>query len=88
MLHKKNRPMDKIQINSLKGFEVLTVLTMKSYIFWDILLCSLMKVSRCFEGTYRFHLQGRRISHPGNQHEAGSMCSPALPGTNPSSSSP
>jgi hypothetical protein len=46
----------------LVGFEVLTVVVMKSTIFWDIKLCSLLKVNRRFGGTYRLHLQGRRIS--------------------------
>jgi hypothetical protein len=38
------------------GFEVLTSVTMKSSVFWDITPCSLVKVSRCFRGTYEYHL--------------------------------
>jgi hypothetical protein len=53
------------------GFEVLTAVVMKSFIFWDITACSLLKANlRCL-GTYRFHLQGRRISQARNQREAG-----------------
>jgi hypothetical protein len=40
------------------GFEVLTVVVMKSYIFWDITPCSLLKVNQCFGGTCRVHVQG------------------------------
>jgi hypothetical protein len=51
------------------GFEVLTAVVMKSSIFWDITPCSLLKVNRGFGGTYRHHLQGRRISLARNQRE-------------------
>jgi hypothetical protein len=30
-----------------------------------------LKVNQCFEATYRFHLQGRRISQIRNRREAG-----------------
>jgi hypothetical protein len=43
-------------------FGVLTAVVMKSIIFWDITPCSPMKVNRRSGGTYRLHLQGRRIS--------------------------
>jgi hypothetical protein len=33
------------------GFEVLTVVVMKSNIFWDIMLCSPLKVNQHFGGT-------------------------------------
>jgi hypothetical protein len=42
------------------GFEVLTVVVMKSTIFWDITPVSPLSVNRRFEGTYRLHLQGRK----------------------------
>jgi hypothetical protein len=41
-------------------------LFLKSSVFWDI------AESRCFEGTYRLLLQGRRINQAKNQHEVGS----------------
>jgi hypothetical protein len=44
------------------GFEVLTAVIMRSSIFWDITPCSPLSVNRRFGGTYRLHLQGRRIS--------------------------
>jgi hypothetical protein len=44
------------------GDEILTTVVMKSSIFWDITLCSPLNVNRRFGGTYRLHLQGRRIS--------------------------
>jgi hypothetical protein len=43
-------------------FEVLTSVVMKSFIFWDITPCSLLKVNRRFGGTCHLHLQGLRVS--------------------------
>jgi hypothetical protein len=33
--------------STVVGFEVLTVVVMKSTSFWDIMLCSLLKVNQC-----------------------------------------
>jgi hypothetical protein len=44
--------------------------TLKSFIFWDTMLCGPLKVNRRFGGTCLFHLQGRRISCVGNQRES------------------
>jgi hypothetical protein len=44
------------------GCEVLTAVVMRSSIFWDITLCSKLKINWCFGGTCRLHLQGSRIS--------------------------
>jgi hypothetical protein len=44
------------------GFEVLTAVTINSFIFWDIISSSSVKGSRRFGGTYRLLLQGRRVS--------------------------
>jgi hypothetical protein len=52
------------------GFEVLTAVVMKSYVFWDVPPCSPFKINRRFGGTCRLHLEGRRISQAGNQREA------------------
>jgi hypothetical protein len=52
------------------GFEVLTAVVVKFSIFWDITPCSPLKVDRRFGGTYRLHLQGRRISRARNQRES------------------
>jgi hypothetical protein len=49
-------------------------MVMKSYIFWDIKTCSPLKINRRFEGTCRLHLQGRKITHIRNQHEAALLC--------------
>jgi hypothetical protein len=59
-------------VNDYVGVEVLTGVVMKSTIFWDITLCSPLKVNRRFGRTYRLHLQGRRISRARNQR--GSRC--------------
>jgi hypothetical protein len=40
---------------------------MKSSTFWDITPCSPLKIIRCFGGTYRLNIQGRRTG----QGEAG-----------------
>jgi hypothetical protein len=44
----------------------------KSYIFWDITPCTLMKVNCCFRGTYLLHLQGWSVCHGLKQHKADS----------------
>jgi hypothetical protein len=44
--------------------------SLKSTIFWDITPCSPLKVNRCFGGTYRLHLQDRRIRRARNQWQA------------------
>jgi hypothetical protein len=46
----------------LVGFEVLISVVIKSSIFLDMTPCSPLKVNRRFWWTWRFHLQGRRIS--------------------------
>jgi hypothetical protein len=51
------------------GSEVLTAVVMKSTIFWDITLCSPLSANLRFGGTYRPHLQGRKISRARNQRE-------------------
>jgi hypothetical protein len=43
------------------GFEVFTAVVLKSIFFWDMTPCSLQSCTRRFRGTYRLHLQGRRI---------------------------
>jgi hypothetical protein len=44
-------------INGRKVFEVLTAVVMNSFIFWDIMLCSPVKLNQCFGGTCRLHPQ-------------------------------
>jgi hypothetical protein len=44
----------------LVQFEAFTAVTKKNVIFWDVALCRSC-VNRRFGGTYRLHLQGRRI---------------------------
>jgi hypothetical protein len=45
-------------------FEVFTAVAMKNVVFWDMALCRSC-VNRCFRGTYRLHLQGRKIRERG-----------------------
>jgi hypothetical protein len=45
-------------------FEVFTAVTMKNAIFLDVVPCRSC-VNQRFEGTYRFHLQGRKIRKRG-----------------------
>jgi hypothetical protein len=35
---------------------------LKSTVFWDVTLCSMVEVYLHFGGTYFFQLQGRRLS--------------------------
>jgi hypothetical protein len=44
----------------------------KSSVFWDITPCSPLSVNRRFGGSYRLHLQGRKISQARNRCQAGS----------------
>jgi hypothetical protein len=50
---------------------------MKCFVYWDITLCSPLKVNRRFGGIYCLHIQGRRINQAKNQREA--LC--LLPGS-------
>jgi hypothetical protein len=54
------------------GFGVLTAVVMNSFVFWDIMPCSPLKVDRRFGATCRLHLQGRRLSQTTHQREGGS----------------
>jgi hypothetical protein len=49
-------------------FEVITAMTMKNAVFWDVALCRYF-VSRRFGGTYLLHLQGIRNPRAMNQRE-------------------
>jgi hypothetical protein len=51
---------------------------MKSSIFWDITLCSTVKINRCFVKTYHLHHQWQRVSQARNQHEWGKQRSVPL----------
>jgi hypothetical protein len=46
------------------GFEVVTAVTMKNAVFWDV-ATSRSCVNRRFGGTYRLHLQGKKICEQG-----------------------
>jgi hypothetical protein len=51
--------------NTIKlRFEVFTAVTMKNAIFLDVAPCRSC-MNRCFGGTYRLHLQGRKIREQG-----------------------
>jgi hypothetical protein len=52
------------------GFEVLSEVVRRSSVFWDITSSCPLKVNRHFGGTCRLPIQGRRISHARNHHEA------------------
>jgi hypothetical protein len=59
-----------ITIQTCVGYEVFTPVVMKITISWDIMLCSPMKVNRRFGGTYRLHLESRKISRARYQSES------------------
>jgi hypothetical protein len=46
------------------GFEVFTAVTMKNTVFWEVEPCRSC-VNRRFGGTYRLHLQGKKICERG-----------------------
>jgi hypothetical protein len=43
-------------------FEVITTVTVKNAVFWDVTPCSLVEVYRYFGRIFCMHLYGRRIS--------------------------
>jgi hypothetical protein len=43
---------------------------MESSVFWDIALYGPLKVNRRFGGTYRFHIQDRRITREIDKRES------------------
>jgi hypothetical protein len=45
---------------------------LNSSVFWNITLGRPLKINRRFDGTCGRHVQGQRISHTRNQHEAAS----------------
>jgi hypothetical protein len=55
--------------------EVLMAMTMKYAVFWDVALCSYC-VNRLFGGTYRLHLQGRKIRERGTSVSSWRRCIP------------
>jgi hypothetical protein len=48
-------------MNIVVAFEALTAVT-KSFIFWNITLCSPCQVKLRFGETYRLHLQGKKYA--------------------------
>jgi hypothetical protein len=48
-------------INYLVGFEVLTAVSMKIAVFWDIAPCSLIEVYQRFRGPCCLYHQGERL---------------------------
>jgi hypothetical protein len=53
------------------GFEVFTAVVLKSIFFWDVTPCSALSGTRRFGGTYRLHLQGRRIVQQSSEQASG-----------------
>lgn len=47
----------KIRVKNHVRFEAFTAAVMRSSVFWDMIMHSLLKDNRCFKGTYRLHLQ-------------------------------
>jgi hypothetical protein len=54
------------------GFEVFTAVVMKSIIFLYMTPCSPLSCNRRFGGTYRLHLQGRRMISARTSRQEGS----------------
>jgi hypothetical protein len=48
-------------------FEIFTAVTMKNAVFCDVAPCRSCKINRRFGGTYRLHLQGRKIHERGTR---------------------
>jgi hypothetical protein len=52
----------KVNIFGYVGFDVLAAVVMKSFILWDIMSRSPLKINRRFGGSCRLHIQDRRTS--------------------------
>jgi hypothetical protein len=61
-----------LTLDHYNGFEVLTTVVMKSYIFWAIMTCSSLKLNRRFGGTCCLQLQDPKINQSRHRHEADS----------------
>jgi hypothetical protein len=61
-------------MNYVVGFEVFTAVVLKSIFFWDMTLCCALSGTRRFGGTYRLHLQGRRIVQQSSEQASGKWC--------------
>jgi hypothetical protein len=59
-----------ILLEILRDLKPQRKLDIKRTTFWDITPCSPLKVNRRFGGTYRLHLQVRKISRARNQVES------------------
>lgn len=53
----------KLYLRKSFGFDVLWVVPIRSSTFWDIMLCTLVKVNRHLGVTYCLNLQDQRLSH-------------------------
>jgi hypothetical protein len=49
-------------------FQVITLVTRKITVFWNLTLCSLLELCKSFDGSLCLHIQGRRLLY----HEDGS----------------
>lgn len=47
-------------------YEVLTLISLKTVVFWDMKQCSPVEVGRCFGGIYCLHLRGRKVMYASN----------------------
>jgi hypothetical protein len=56
----------------IAGFEALTVVVVKSSVFWDMRPYSPFSANGRFRGSYLLSLQGQRIIQARNQREASS----------------
>jgi hypothetical protein len=51
----------------ITSWNISQTVSVKSVIFWDMTLCSMLSCNRRFGGTYRLHLHGRRTNFSKNQ---------------------
>jgi hypothetical protein len=61
-------------------FEIFTAVTMKNAVFWDVAPC-ISCVNRRLGGTYRLHLQGRKIVERGTSVSRWLQTEPAVENT-------
>jgi hypothetical protein len=49
--------------------EVLMAVITKITVFWDKMPCSVVDIYQHLRGTFRLHLQGRKVDHVGKRSQ-------------------
>jgi hypothetical protein len=62
-----------VSVLSLLDLRFLTVVIMKSTIFWDVMPCSKIEIHKYFGEIYHFHLKDQQVNQASNKQAASSL---------------